>query len=84
MAVQLGGDSTRILVVDDEEGMRTTLVDYLGSRGYAAFGARDGRECVEFVVEDPLMRLVLLDVSMPRMGGIEALRQIMVLQPTRT
>ncbi len=79
VAVQLGGDSTRILVVDDEEGMRTTLVDYLGSRGYAAFGARDGREGVEFVVEDPLVRLVLLDVSMPRMGGIEALRQIMML-----
>ena len=78
LAVQLGGDtSTRILVVDDEEGMRTMLVDYLGSSGYQVFAARDGREAVEFVADDPSVRLVLLDVSMPRMGGLEALRQIM-------
>ena len=79
-AVRLGGggDLTRILVVDDEEGMRATLVDYLGSCGYRVFAARDGREAVEFVANDPLLRLVLLDVSMPRMGGLEALRQIMM------
>jgi DNA-binding response OmpR family regulator len=78
LAVQVGGNSTRILVADDEEGMRTLLVDYLSSSGYQAFAARDGREAVEFVADDPLVRLVLLDVSMPRMGGLEALRQIMM------
>ncbi len=79
LEVKVGGDRTRILVADDEEGMRTMLVDYLSSNGYAAFAARDGRDAVEFVADDPSVRLVLLDVSMPRMGGLEALRQIMML-----
>ena len=35
LPVHLAGDSVRILVVDDEDGMRTMLIDYLGSRGYA-------------------------------------------------
>ncbi len=80
VAVELDGDGTRILVADDEEGMRTVLVDYLGGGGYRVSAVSDGLEAVEFVANDPLLRLVLLDLSMPRMGGLEALRQIM-MQP---
>ncbi len=79
LAVQMGGDSVRVLVADDEAGIRDLLADYLNSRGYATVCAQDGREAVEQVEQDPSMRLVLLDVSMPRMGGLEALRQIMTL-----
>ena len=77
LAVQAAGDRIQVLVADDEEGMTVKLADYLGSRGYVPFQAKDGREAVDLVQENPLMRLVLLDVSMPRMGGLEALRQIM-------
>lgn len=77
LPVQLAGDSVGILVVDDEDGMRTMLMDYLGSRGYAAFAAKDGSEALQLLEQDLSIRLVLLDVSMPRMGGLEALRQIM-------
>ena len=79
MALQTSRDSDRVLVADDDDGMRTTLADYLGTRGYAAFPAKDGREALELVQKDSLMRLVLLDVSMPRMGGLEVLRQIMMM-----
>ncbi len=77
LSVQVGGDSIPILIVDDETGIRGVLADYLNSRGYATMVVEDGREAVEQVRQDPSLRLVLLDVSMPRMGGLEALRQIM-------
>ena len=79
-SLALGGhsDRVRILVADDDDSLRPMLIDYLSGLGYAAFGARDGREAVELVPEDPFLRLVLLDVSMPRMGGLEVLRQIML------
>ena len=71
------GGRTRILVADDEAGMRTMLADYLGGRGYSVVPAKDGQEAVEAVQRDPSIRIVLLDVSMPRMGGLEALGSIM-------
>ncbi len=79
LSVQANGDSVRVLLADDDDGMRTTLADYLGIRGYSTFPAKDGREALELVRKDASMRLVLLDVSMPRMGGLEVLRQIMLM-----
>ncbi len=76
-ALHLDSDRSRVLVVDDDVGIRNLLADYLNSRGYATFLAGNGREAIELVRQDPSIRLVLLDVSMPRMGGLEALRQIM-------
>ena len=52
LPAHLAGDSVGILVVDDEEGMRTMLIDYLGSRGYAALGAEDGREALQLLEQD--------------------------------
>ncbi len=71
------GGRTRVLVADDDEGMRMTLADYLGGRGYAVVPARDGLEAVNAVERDSSIRIVLLDVSMRRMGGLEALGSIM-------
>ncbi len=74
----LGQDKRlRILVADDEEELRTVLAEYLGGRGYAVSHARNGREAMERVQEDPHLKIVLLDVSMPLMGGMEVLREIM-------
>jgi DNA-binding NarL/FixJ family response regulator len=71
------GGRTRVLVADDDEGIRMTLADYLGGRGYAVVPARDGLEAVNAVERDSSIRIVLPDVSMPRMGGLEALGSIM-------
>src|SRR5205085_5331688 len=51
--------------------------DFLGGRGFAVSTAKNGREVVERVLSEPGLQVVLLDVSMPLMGGIEALREIM-------
>ena len=76
-AVSMGSERVKVLVVDDDEGMRTMLADYLGSRGYAVGLAANGIDGLEILQEDPSWSLVLLDVSMPRMGGLEVLRHIM-------
>ncbi len=64
-----------ILVVDDEPTHRETLVDALGLEGYRAIGAADGREALaQFRAEKP--DLVLLDVMLPELSGVEVCRII--------
>ena len=58
----------RILVVDDEANMRTTLADILGDEGYEIDTAVDGLSAVE-MCEQKSYDVVLLDVRMP---GIDA------------
>ncbi len=65
----------RILIVDDEERIRTFLKSKLSASGYEVLMARDGMEAMEKIrSEDP--NLVLLDVLMPRLDGIETLKEI--------
>lgn len=67
--------SANILVVDDEPQIRRVLRSTLSSQGYVITDAKSGEEALEsFRKERP--DLVLLDVNMPGMGGIEACREI--------
>jgi CheY-like chemotaxis protein len=64
-----------VLVADDEVIIRETLVEILRLEGYDAFGVQDGVEAVDCAVKmSP--DIFLADVSMPRMNGIEAAKQI--------
>ncbi len=74
-------EGVRILVTDDEEDIRDILVEFLRGRGYVVSVASDGRDAVAHVAADRSLQIVLLDVNMPRMGGIEALREIMARDP---
>jgi CheY-like chemotaxis protein/anti-sigma regulatory factor (Ser/Thr protein kinase) len=67
-----------ILVVDDEPLMRTMLTDVLESNGYTVSCARDGVEGLERV-ERERFDLVLADVWMPRMTGLELLSRMKAL-----
>jgi adenylate cyclase len=68
-------DPPRILIVDDNETNRDILVTRLGVHGYDLVQAADGIECIE-ATRKTLPDLILLDVMMPRMDGIEATKQI--------
>ncbi|HVO24996.1 MAG TPA: response regulator [Candidatus Margulisiibacteriota bacterium] len=65
----------RILVVDDNPDSVAIMRNILESRGYTVFVAAGGAAALQIVSKEPL-DLVLLDVMMPEMSGIEVLQQI--------
>ena len=66
-----------VLVVDDEEALRTVLSGELANEGYDVKAAADGDEAISEVEKSPF-DLVLLDIKMPRMSGFEVLKYIKV------
>jgi len=71
---------TTILVVDDEPQIRRVLRATLSSSGYDVIEAKNGQEAVEMVIrEQPA--LILMDVNMPVMSGLEACSKIRLSFP---
>ncbi len=64
----------KILLVDDEQGILDLMQDFLLSRGYEILTAHNGVEALEKVKEKP--NLILLDIQMPVMSGLETLRRL--------
>jgi DNA-binding response OmpR family regulator len=62
--------------VDDDDEIRSMLSKFLPARGYKAVVAHNGREALERISDDPQIEIVLMDVSMPEMNGVEALSLI--------
>ena len=70
----------RILVVDDEEQMRDLLVKVLERKGYQMSVCGNGADALAFLEREPV-DLVVTDVRMPGLSGMEALRAIKELNP---
>jgi CheY-like chemotaxis protein len=70
----------RILVIDDEEGMRDVFYRLLSSEGYIVETARDGNEGLD-KVKKRQFDLSFIDVRMPELNGLETFLQIKKLQP---
>jgi two-component system nitrogen regulation response regulator NtrX len=66
---------TKILIVDDEQGIRRTLASIMEDEGYQAFTAEDALIGLE-ILEKEAINLVFLDVLLPQMGGLEALEEM--------
>jgi two-component system NtrC family sensor kinase len=64
----------RVLIVDDEETVRNLFGEYL-SQYYSCEKAADAQEALEFLAREPFA-LVLTDIQMPGLGGIELLRKV--------
>ncbi|HPH95699.1 MAG TPA: response regulator [Anaerolineaceae bacterium] len=71
---------TQILVVDDEPEMLEILCESLKVAGYAPVGVEDGVEAVLAVLKQP-WDLILMDIRMPRLDGINAMRIIHEIYP---
>jgi len=65
----------QVLIVDDEKNLRELLIRELSRRGHEVEGAADGQEAMERLKESP-PDVLLLDMKMPRMDGIELLREL--------
>jgi CheY-like chemotaxis protein len=73
--------SGRILVVDDEMEVRLVLREFLTGRGYEVSVAESGLDAVASLQQQK-PDVVLLDVSMPGMDGVETLKRIVALHPS--
>jgi two-component system KDP operon response regulator KdpE len=69
-----------VLIVDDEASLRKTLRASLTASGFAVAEARNGEEALTTIQHHPF-DLVLLDINMPGIGGIEACRRIRGTSP---
>jgi len=73
-------DALRVLIVDDEDDFRETIVKRLCARKILAEGAASGILALK-VLETKDFDVIVLDVKMPGMDGIETLRHIKKLKP---
>ena len=69
-----------LLLVDDEPPLRKVLQTSLTARGFSVEEASSGEQAMEVVAQRPF-DLVLLDINMPGMGGLEACHRIRALMP---
>ena len=70
-------EGTYILVIDDESRMRKLLRDFLSAKGYQILEAEDGERAIEVFEENKnKVKLILLDVMMPKLDGWSVLRKI--------
>ena len=70
----------RVLIVDDELPIRRTLRDILEFEQYDVDEASDGLECIAKVQKEKY-DVVIMDIKMPKMDGIEALERLQILAP---
>lgn len=73
-------DTRKILVVDDEEDVRDTLHNVLKSLNYDPYTAESGAQALE-IIKNEKIDVVLSDLYMPEMDGIELLKRIRSVDP---
>jgi DNA-binding NtrC family response regulator len=76
----MSGEKTRVLVVDDEEIVRESLGAWLQKDGHEVVSAPDGRSAVELLKKEK-WNVLLVDLKMPGMDGLQVLAEAMKLQP---
>jgi DNA-binding response OmpR family regulator len=64
-----------VLIVDDDDLVRDMLVQFFSLRGYRTLGAKDGKESLAIVEKNP-PDIILLDLMLPGISGVEVLRRL--------
>jgi DNA-binding NtrC family response regulator len=75
------GKKSSVLVVDDEDALRTVLSNELTNEGYDVTNAADGDDAIG-ELQKSAFDLILLDIKMPRMNGFEVLKFVKEHHPT--
>jgi putative two-component system response regulator len=74
-------DKGNILIVDDDEAIRNLFRETLEELGYKCEVAENGLECLDRINRGSNYDIVLLDVQMPKLNGIETLKKLKTLSP---
>jgi two-component system, OmpR family, response regulator len=72
-----------VLVVEDDPSLRSLMVRTLSANGYRTLEASDGIEALEQLAAEPDIELVVTDIVMPRMNGVELAQQLVASARTR-
>ncbi|MDI6826912.1 MAG: sigma-54 dependent transcriptional regulator, partial [Armatimonadota bacterium] len=70
----------RVLIIDDEEGIRNVLADLFGEMGWLVSESEDGKNGLEAALSDDF-ELIILDLSLPRLDGLAVLRKLRESKP---
>lgn len=73
---------TKILIIDDDEGVRDTLAENLEVSGYEVIQAIDGAQGLLMIDPEDLPQIVITDIIMPRQEGLETIIAIRKLYPS--
>ena len=73
----------KVLVVEDEGSVRDLLSEFLSDEGYDVIVAADGREALELAKQE-VPDLILLDLNMPKISGIEVCKKLKQEAKTRS
>jgi DNA-binding response OmpR family regulator len=84
LTVSEAGVSQRshVLVVDDEVDFQNLLAGFLTKQGYRVSTARNGKEALEIIGNGDAPKVMLVDIRMPEMGGLELLSHLQSQRPT--
>lgn len=69
-------ERAKILVIDDEEGVRDTICENLGSCGFDVSEAVDGEQGMQLIDPDDPPEIVITDIIMPKQEGLETIIRI--------
>jgi DNA-binding response OmpR family regulator len=75
-------DGKTILVVDDDLTLREMYEERLKQEGYIVIGAADGEEAIK-KAQDQIPALIILDIMMPRINGIDVFKQLRADEKTK-
>ena len=65
----------RVLIVDDEIDIRELCTEYLTTAGYEVLQAENGAQAIEVAIEHR-PDIIVMDIELPRVGGLEAIRRL--------
>lgn len=72
---------SRILIVEDTKLMRDSLVDVLGATGHEVVTADNGAVAVDMVAAGSLFDIIITDIIMPEMDGIQTILELQTMLP---
>lgn len=76
-----GGPVSSVLVVDDEGAVRRFAVRVLEREGYSVLEARDGAEALDLIQQGQVVDVVVSDIVMPRLNGVELMQALSTNEP---